>query len=338
MTGRRERLDEALKELRSGTLGDAYARTLYSTVAAVARRYGFPPPEGHPAWTSPAVEEVGNDFHADEHTPRRFATLMVKATDGPSFGRLLEKTIRNFLRDRGRATDRGHAMRRLRDVLSDDSRFEDATPGGGPRRWAVAGEPNGAVVADPQLLTDAMFAVPDVQVIEWSGPRRGPIASADDLAALAEAALRAAGGSVDERSLVDALERRLGLDFDPTPVELDDTTVADLVLAEPPELDPDPTAPGDAAAEVLNAMTTERELVILANLDLPVRALAELLGLGHSAANDAQRRVHQRLRELIGHREDRDDVIDHVRASARSWYADRTRPAGSPSNSDTGEG
>jgi hypothetical protein len=338
VTGRREHLDEALAELRTGSLGEAYAWTLYRTVAAVARRYGFPPPEGHEAWFSAAIEEVGNDFHADAHTKKRLATLMVKATDGPSFGRLLERAVRNFLRDRGRATDRGHAMRRLRDVLSADNRFEDVTPGGGPRRWALAGEPSDAVVADPQLLVAAMFTVPDVGTIDWSGQRRGPIASSDDLAGLAEAALRAAAGSVDEPSLVHALERRLGLSFDPTPIDLDETPVADLLQEEPDEPDPDRSAPAEVAAAVLESLSSERDLVILAHLNLPARALGELIGLGRSATNDAQRRVHQRLRDMIGDRGDRDDVLDLVCATARSWYAGRTRQAGSPSDSDTGEG
>lgn len=336
MTRRPEELDEALAEVRAGTPGDAYARTLYRAVASVVRRCGFPPPEGHSAWTQPAVIELANDFSADQHTPKRLATLAVQAVDGPSFGRLFTKTVRNFLRDRGRATDRGHAMRRLRDVLSDDGRFDDATSGGGPRRWALADGPRDALVADPQLLTDAMFTVPDVHLVEWSGRRRGPISSAEDLAALVEAALRAAGGSVDERSLVDALERRLGLELDPTPVEIDYVPVRDLPVEQPSEWDPDRTAPSDAARSVLEAMASERELIILAHLDLPARALAEVVGLGRTAANDAQRRVHQRLRDMIGDREDRDDVVDLVRAGAHSWYADRTRRAGSPSDSDTG--
>lgn len=338
MTRRPDEFEAALAEVRAGTPGDAYAHTLYWTVAAVVRRHGFPPPEGHSVWTRPAIIDVAHDFATHEHTPKRLATLAVEAVDGPLFGRLFTKTIRNFLRDRGRATDRGHAMLRLRGVLSDDDRFDDATPGGGPRRWALADGPSDAVVADPQVLTDAMFTVLDVQLVEWSGRRRGPIAKAEDLAALADAALRAAGGSVDERTLVDALARRLGLRLDPTPVDIDDAPVRDLPFAEPSEPDPDGTAPNDAARSVLEAMASERELIILAHLHLPARALAKLIGLGRSAANDAQRRVHQRLRDLIGDREDRHDVIDIVRDSAQFWYADRTRRSGSPFDSGTREG
>lgn len=338
MTRRPEELDAALAEVRAGTPGDAYARTLYRTVAAVVRRYGFPPPEGHDAWTRPAVIEVANDFAADEHTPQSLATLAVEADDGPSFGRLVTQTIRNFLRDRGRATDRGHAMRRLRDVLSGDDRFKDATPGGGRKWWVLVDGPSDAVVADPQLLTDAMFTVPDVQLVQWSGPRRGPIASAEDLADLAEAALRVAGGSVDERTLVDAIARRFGLRLDPTPVDINDAPVADLPTEELSEPDPDRTTPSAAAQSVLDGMATERELIILAHLTLPARALAELVGLGHSATNDARQRVYRRIRDMVGDREDRDDVVDLVRARAQEWYADRTGRTGSPSDSDAGEG
>ena len=338
MTWRPDELDAALAEVRAGTPGDAYARTLYRTVAAVVRRHGFKPPEGDSAWTTTAIMDVAHGFATHKQTTKRLATLAVEAIDGPSFGWLFTTTIRNFLRDRARATDRGHAMLRLRGVLSDDDRFHDATPGRGPRRWALADGPSDAVVADPQLLTDAMFTVPDVQLVEWSGRRRGPIASAENLAALADAALRAAGGSVDERTLIDALARRLGLRLDPTPIDIDDAPVRDLPFEEPSEPDPDGTAQNDAARSVLEAMASERELIILAHLDLPARALAELIGLGRSAANDAQRRVYQRLRDLIGEREDRHDVIDVVRDRAQTWYADRTRRSGSTSDSGTTEG
>jgi hypothetical protein len=338
VTRRREELDAALAEVRAGTPGDAYARTLYRTVAAVVRRYGFPPPEGHGSWTQPAVIEVANDFASDERTPKRLATLAVESDDGPSFGRQLAETIRNFLRDRARATDRGHAMQRLRDVLSADARFADVAPGGSRRWWALADGPSDAVVADPQRLTDAMFSVGGVQLVQWSGPRRGPIASAEDLAALAEAALRAAGGSVDERTLVDAIATRFGLRFNPTPIDIDDAPLGDLPVEQLSEPDPDLATPEVAANAVLEALDNERDTTVLAHLELPARALAGLIGLGHSAANDVRQRVYQRLRDMIGDREDRDDVMDLVRASARGWYADRTRRTGSPSDSDTGKG
>src|SRR5258708_39232692 len=90
--------------------------------------------------------------------------LLTSASDDESVGRLLRKSLRNWLIDRVRRTSRGALRRRLTRLISEDERFEavpEGQPGAGRWRLAgTAGAPPGAPFAPPRA---AAWGIPGVR-------------------------------------------------------------------------------------------------------------------------------------------------------------------------------
>jgi hypothetical protein len=307
----------AWEELRrDGAFGTEATVELYRRVRAVARAGNFPPPDGYPAWTIDAVAETAHEIFADARGPQRLVELAVKAHDEASLRRLLEQVVRNFLRDRGRATLKGRLIRRLREVLAEDTRFSvvpAGQPGGGQNLmlagWTVPGVWNGR----PEDLVKAAYTVTDIAVVRWRPDtrRESPVTDAAGLAAVCEAVLRAADASLPLGELADAVAARFALSPAPVVTAVDDV---------------DPWLPGvdtveqaEAEAEVLAGahrlltQMTPRERLVLAHLDLPVRQLAEQVGLGKSAAAQAAARVREIAGRVLGHEEHREEMLSMAR-------------------------
>lgn len=324
-----EDFNTALRQLATGQLGDAYANSLYRATAAAARRGSFPPPEGHQRWSGDAIAEIAHDFAADPNTDRRLATILTRSTSGAQFARLLTQAVRNFLRDKARDTDRGHAIQRLRDVLDEDDRFQEQQPAGHPRAWRLFDQPDEPSPTHPHDLVEAAFTAADVTIVRWTG-RRGPIAERDELASLLEAILERAHGAVDERVLVEIIERRLGLVLDATVDSLDDIAMRDWLAA-----DDDIAEDADVRAAVKNIWPelTERDRVMLAHFEQDVRELGNTLGLGKSAAADARAKLVESLTAWIGAAENGQQILDVLRQRAEAWFLDRTSDADNSSTS-----
>lgn len=307
-----------LSDLRqTGRLNDAGAQLLYETVAAVARFSNMPPPTGHGSWNGDAVMETAHDFLAHAQTPRRLTTIAVEATDDIALEHLLEAAVRNYLRDVARATDRGALMRRLLSVLAESERFTqvpEGQPGAG--WWTLTDGQERPWGGNIDNLVAASWEAPGITAVRWSNAvRRGPVAARATLERFLQAVLAEAAGAVRLAELARVAEHRFNLGS-VSEVELGGT--------DAPVHDP---APDDEVQDDIDVAWEElstRERVILANHGLTVRELAEVVGLGKSAAAEARRQVETKLRILLSESADSDASAIALVEKSRLWIRDRT--------------
>ena len=100
-------------------------------------------------------DDVAWDFVGDflvERGPGVTTMLLTRATDDDSFSALLRTSVRHWLIDEVRKTDRGALRRRLERLVTEDKRFEVVPDGqAGAGRWRLAGTadpPAGPPLAD----------------------------------------------------------------------------------------------------------------------------------------------------------------------------------------------
>jgi hypothetical protein len=318
----------AYLELRnSGRLGDDGAALLYRTAAAVIRFDRLPPPSDHPVWTQDAVREVAHDFLADPRTTRRLSTIMLRATDDDSLGRLLEAAVRNYLRDRSRQSDHGAFRRRLREVLSASEALEViALPVGEAWTTPQVGGAAPPYTGSAASLDAAAWSI-ETPIVRWRSEARRSPTDAAGLAAVAEAVIETAGAPITTDVLVEVGLRRFSLANTPAVADLDD---------DPPAGDPLPdelVADRAVAAEAFEQLTA-RERQLLRVWDQPVRDVANAIGLGRSAAAVAVRRLEALLTELLDQHADPDTVWVELQHLAHAWAEHRTeRPDASSADS-----
>src|SRR6266545_3275777 len=106
---------EELVEL--GHLDAAGLQLLFELARQEAHRFpSLAPPEG---WTADALWDLAHDFFVDRGA-RVTTMLLAQASDEASMGRLLRRSLCNYLIDQVRKTDLGALRRRLEELLSDD--------------------------------------------------------------------------------------------------------------------------------------------------------------------------------------------------------------------------
>jgi hypothetical protein len=304
---------EEVREL--GAFGTEATLELYRCVRAVARASNFPPPEGHQSWSVDAVIETAHDVFADAHGPQRLVALAVNADSERSFTRLLEQVVRNYLRDRARATARGRLIRRLRELLEHDVRFAFVPPGRPGERNVMLtdGSAIGVWGGRTSDLVAAAYKVTDVAIVRWRPQtrRQPPLAEARSLLAVCEAVLRAAEASVRLPDLAHVIALRFASGQAPVATPVDD--VEPWLPPSEPAAEAAIAADIAATAEALVSQLTPRERLALAYLDLPVRQLADVTGLGKSAAAEMASRVREIIGQVLGHEEHREAILVHAR-------------------------
>lgn len=299
----------------TGAFGEEATVELYQCVRAVARAGNYPPPAGYRLWTVDAVIETAHDVFADARGPQRLVELAVKASDDTSFLRLLEQVVRNYLRDQARVTAKGRLIRRLRELLEADSRFEVVPPGqpGAGNIELTDGTTPGVWNGRLSDLSAAAYKVTDVSVVRWrpEARRRSPVADGPSLMAVCEAVLRAAGASLPIAEIADVVAARFAVGRGPVVIPVDD-----MDSWWPPAAGSDETASAEeirAGAEELVLQLTPMERIVLAHLDNPVRQIADLTGLGKSTAAEVALRVRQIAARVLGHEEHREAMFTLAR-------------------------
>src|SRR6266540_7464035 len=202
---------EELVEL--GHLDAAGLQLLFELAWQEAHRFpSLAPPEG---WTADALWDLAHDFFVDRGA-RVTTMLLAQASDEASIGRLLRRSLRNYLIDQVRKTDLGALRRRLEELLSDDpavERVRAGEPGAG--WWRLAGTSAAPWGGRFEDLVAAANGVPGIRLVRWSSStRRNPIAERQSLLDIVHAVLAAADGCLDLRQLVAVFTRRF-----PTAVE-----------------------------------------------------------------------------------------------------------------------
>lgn len=319
--------DPLAELLETGKLGPAGAALLYRAVAQTARARNFPPPDEHNNWDDAAVAAVAHDFLTAPRGERRLADLVVRATSESSFRALIEKAVLNHLRDIARETDRGALIRRLGDVLAKAdavSKVSDA-----PARWALNNGPTSPSTAPSTRLAAAAVAVADVPIPRWrSTRRRAPVASQEALARLCTEILAAAEGSLDVPTLAAAVSARLEAARVPLTLELD--TWEQIVDPQPKGQPEEGVVESIYAVDLFTGLS-DREKILLATWERPLRDLGDILGVRHSQAQVHRQRLAVRLREELIDDEGADEVIHQMRAMAVAWLSERTSGRGSTS-------
>lgn len=279
----------------------------------------FPALEGHDP------DDVVQEFFVDR-IQAMTAMLLAQATSDDAFGRLVRRSVQNWMIDQARKTGTGPLRRAIEKVLDESPQFERVPTGiAGAGRWRLThtdGEPWGG---DTGQLIAVAWAVPNVRVPKWSSSsRRPPVADRASLVAIAHAILQQAGGSLETAQLVHVFCQRFAASLDPIVVSLDerldedpdeDAAGTDLpsetaspeeaVIAESVALDV-----AGAAAEIVGRLSAvERAIIPVLNDSAAVR---ERLSLGRSQSALFTSTLKAKIRALAGTGEDRDDIVREV--------------------------
>lgn len=277
---------------RDGRLGPAGADLLYRATATAVRRGRFRPQEGQ-HWDAGAVHTAAADTLVAGGS-RLLTSLLIRATDDDSLGRLMVAAATNHLRDRDRREHRGPLIRALSNAVADDANDLRAieTPAG--RCWTLPTVSQDMWAGDRTELVAAAFSVVDISLLRWrSDRRRSPIAERASLVAVMTRVIEAAGGPVPYTTMAEVIEHRFSLASPPLLIDLDD---------EPgpvePETTPEEQASAALDAEVIFEQLTDRERWVLhlyEEGETTVRELANQIGVSKSTAANTVNRLKQLL-------------------------------------------
>jgi hypothetical protein len=272
-----------------------------------------------------AVWDVVGDFLV-ERGHGVTTMLLANASDDDSLSALLRTSLRHWLIDEVRKTDRGALRRRLERLISEDERFE-VVPGGqaGAGRWRLAGTagtPAGPPLAD---LYAAAWSVRDVRIPPWSSEeRRAPAADAESLGRIMLAVLTEAGGNLEPATVVAVFADRLPHALDPVEEPLDDNGAAGLVAGGEAE-DPAEALIGQEAdrnavqlARDAFAHMSAEERRLLPHLDGAIGDQMKATGRGRSQTYLRVAALRERLRALLGEEQDRVRVLGELRRLCRT--------------------
>jgi hypothetical protein len=307
--------------LTTGRLGPAGAELLYRTVWLVAVGNRFPPPQGSTVWDETAVADTAHDFLDGERGRKRLLDIVVRSVDEQSFRRILEKAVRNFLRDIARGTDFGKLVLRVKEILRDEDYFEQVP--GTDGRWALSGGPTAPSAARPDDLATAATGV-EVVVPKWTSERRdAPLADRPSFVRLMSAILKAAGGSLTAVDISHALVARL--DHRRTTLTTDLDIHEDV--SEPVAMGGNPAtrAVAELHAADIFASLSDRERVIVTTLDKNVRDLGRVIGTGKSQAALIRQQLVDRLRDELADEEDPDTTATILCRTCEEWVDLRTK-------------
>ena len=304
----------------AGRFGPQCARMLYRAVQTVAIARNFPPPDGHARWDPDAAMDVAHDFLDGERGRKRITDLAVRATDNGSLERLLHAAVLNFHRDRSRRTDAGALIRRVGDVLDRSDLFQGSAAG--PSRWHLRGGPATPSAARPPALARAAAEEPELTVPKWeSERRRAPQADFETFERLIRRVLMAAHGSLTAAQISLALSARLDSRRIPLTVELD-------VLERLPDRSADAQTEDQVLGRLHSAYLfdrlSDRERILIATWEKPVRDLGEVLGVGRSQAGTLRQRLAVRLAGELAGDGGPEIVVNELRALAAEWMRERT--------------
>ena len=255
----------------------------------------MPPPDGHTRWDQDAVDEVLSDM-LDRAGQSVIVSCFIQATDPGSLERLFFASIRNFLIDEAKMTDRGKLRRRIASRMEKDPGFKPVRIATSPG-WALASHPDRTVwQGDLDELIEAAYRVRDVQVVRWNTSGPTPAATEHALMTVLAAVLKAAQGAVREEDLAKVLEARFALLQPLTSVALfaeDGEATADPAAAHTLELD---LAQVDARAQRIWDSLTPLQRAVLARLDQPAKGAAAVLGVGPTQARAIMDGLKEALR------------------------------------------
>jgi hypothetical protein len=294
---------------RDACLGEAAVSLLYAVMREETRR--FPVLRPLSGWTPDAVMDLTHAFFVKK-VERLTAELTAIGVTGEITGKVMRTWVRNWLVEEARKTPLGRIRRKLEeDVLPVDPaciRVQDGLPGAG--RWFLDGQSSDPYGGGTEPLIRAAYGVPGVKAVRWSGPRRRPIASDQDLRAIVCAVLSAAGGSLEIGQIVHVLAKRFPAAAEPDDCMLDDDTF--LAVCATDDATGIAVVVSEAVLDVYDQLSpSQRALLPL----MPVEDIAtvmDLLGAGRTQAYAAVSRLKELLNRILPADETRPSVLAGV--------------------------
>jgi hypothetical protein len=282
----------AFEELTADrTPGPQTIDLLIRLVAQVTRMSSFPPPGGHSRWSDQAVLDHIATLISRKNGLGFIASCFLKSDDSGSLERLLVKSIKNDLIDEAKSTPVGRLRRRLHTLLSQDSRFVDASDlFAGQAGWSI---PENRLVAsddDINRLLELTAGIDVAPIKPLPSAGRTPKAARESLLSLTHAVLKAVDAALRAQTLARFLSKRFGLAPEGTITGLDGDRV--VVYDEFDATDPDAEL---MATELFTDLTPlERSVIPLLDDLIAVEGLYGEAGLSACEA------VKVRLRILVG--------------------------------------
>jgi hypothetical protein len=296
----------AFEELeRRGEFGPEGLELLYTLMEQEARRL---PILGTVA--KDGLDDLVQEFFLDAAgrglTARAFAAGI---QDDETLARYVRKSVKHWLIDRARRTDRGALRRQIEGLLRGEAAFEqvpNGSPGGG--RWRLAGTAVYPWSGDPGQLLDAARRVP-VRPMAGGRLRRPSLGKHADLVALLKVIFDKACGSLGVSDLADIFADRFPGTLSSHEVSLDtlmEETPGGSTQVAATQLGPETMA---LAAEqethdALSALSIYGQLREWERRILPIAddlsAIGAALGRGRSTANTRRQQMREHLLEICG--------------------------------------
>ncbi len=236
--------------------------------------------------------------------------LMAEASDEVIFGKIIRRSIKNWLIDKVRQTESG-AFRRQIEGLLRNSLFEQVPSGSpGAGRWRLVGSTGAPFGDDPELLYSAARSV-SVRAVRWKGTqRRAPLGTSTELSNLLVEIFRSAKGSLEISQILDVFIQRFPAALHAGTVSLE--TLAEegveVVSIEDINSSGDPERSAIETEELddleLCALTVYETLSSLERRMVPilgkVEAVESLLGCRSSKAYLEINKLGVKIKELAG--------------------------------------
>lgn len=298
-------------------IGPEGAALLYRLVYAVAVARNFPPPPGYEQWDESAVTETAHDFLDGDRGRVRMTDIAVRSVDELSFERILETAVLNFLRDISRRTDMGRLVVRVKEILAQEPAFARVARD----RWALADggtEPS----TQPEPVLAAAIARVEVSLPSWTSTRRAaPVSDRASLVRLLTTVLTAARGSLTATDIAQVIATRLDHRRTPLSVELD---VLEGIAERSPTADPaEQVGNRVRAAEIFDGLD-DRDRIMVAHYEMPVRELGDILALRRSQAAVRRQMLTTQLKNELVDDADPEGTITELRKRCERWEAERT--------------
>lgn len=280
----------AYEELIRGALSkDGYAELLRAAGAAMQTLRGrAAASELGPILEGPA--ELVSEFVQSQALDR----LVQHAQDRAHFAKSLIGALANQLTDLARKTAAGALALRINNMLRRNDHFSRVLVGPNSNRWIVAEvDPDAIWNEDENALVNATWELELETVTEWTGDRRTPLCTDEDLVRLLRAILSRAGAPLPASEIIRTMRHRFGLLYT-EPSALDEA----IPYAQVPGSVEEEAISSLEAQGVLETLTPE-EIVILESENLTDRELGEELACSKSTANVRRLRLREHL-ELLG--------------------------------------
>lgn len=278
----------------------------------VTRRSSFPPPAGHKSWSAEAVDYLLAEMFSKDPARGQVFVLAcyVQATDQESLERLVLKSIRNFLIDQAKGTERGKLRRRLETLLTGDGRFLRPPELMGIWAWALAHRAMDLWQGDLDDLHEAAARVRGYQILSWNTAGRTPKHAVGALITVSHGVIDYADGAVRDEDLAAVIERRFALLTPPIFVEIPDgsftaATVARVTAGDDPAAD----LGVQERAEQLWLTLSAEEKALLPVLGQSLEARRAATGLGRVVTQTLSEALAERLRLATVDDGDREEIV-----------------------------